>query len=153
MRPGEALALRWEDVGDHVLRVERSISLGEEKETKTRRNRVVEVSEELRAILREWKLQSGNRSGWVFPGRDGKPWTDTQYRNWRTRHFHRVAPGVNPYDLRHTRASELFAEGRNPAWIAEQMGHTLQTLLSTYVHVIEDQTPNRPQEVRDAAQT
>ena len=41
-----------------------------------------------------------------------------------------------PYDLRHSLASLLFAEGRNPAEIAEFMGHTLQALLSTYTHVI-----------------
>lgn len=138
LRPGEALALRWEDVGSRTLRVSRSIALGAEKDTKNRRSRTVELTDELRKILQAWKLESGNRSGLVFPGRATEPWTDTQYRNWRTRVFHKAAPGINPYDLRHTRASELFAEGKNPAWIAEQMGHTLQTLLSTYVHVIEE---------------
>jgi hypothetical protein len=43
-----------------------------------------------------------------------------------------------PYDLRHSFASLLFAEGTNPAEIAEQMGHSLQTLLNTYTHVIEE---------------
>ena len=151
LRPGEALALRWEDVGDRSLAVRRSVALGGEKDTKNRRVRNVELSDALRDALRSWRLESGIRSGLVFPGRDGKPWSDTQYRNWRTRVFHRAAPGVNPYDLRHTRASELFAEGRNPAWIAEQMGHTLQTLLSTYVHVIEN--TDRTQRDREAAQT
>lgn len=155
LRPGEALALHWEDVGERTITVQRAIALGEEKDTKNRRVRTVELTDELRAILRSWMLQSGNRSGLVFPGRDGQPWSDTQYRNWRTRVFHRAAPGVNPYDLRHTRASELFAEGRNPAWIAEQMGHTLQTLLSTYVHVIEESArkSNGSQEGLEAAQT
>lgn len=138
LRPSEALALRWEDVGSGSIRVERAIALGKEKGTKNRRVRSVVVDPPLVALLRAWRLESGNRNGLVFPGKDGKPWTDTQYRNWRTRKFQKAAPGVNPYDLRHTRASELFAEGRNPAWIAEQMGHTLQTLLSTYVHVIEE---------------
>lgn len=144
LRPGEALALRWEDCGDRVLRIERSVALGSEKATKNRTTRSVDASDDLRAILRAWKIASGNRAGLVFPGRDGQPWSDTQYRNWRTRVFHKAAPGVNPYDLRHTRASELFAEGRNPAWIAEQMGHTLQTLLSTYVHVMEEMNGQRP---------
>jgi hypothetical protein len=35
-------------------------------------------------------------------------------------------------------ASLLFAEQTNPAEIAEHMGHSLQMLLSTYVHVIEE---------------
>ena len=32
----------------------------------------------------------------------------------------------------------MFAAGKNPAWIAEQMGHTLQVLLSTYIRRIEE---------------
>jgi hypothetical protein len=32
----------------------------------------------------------------------------------------------------------LFAEGRNPAEIAELMGHSIETLLGTYVAVIEE---------------
>ncbi|MGZ4367096.1 MAG: tyrosine-type recombinase/integrase, partial [Gaiellaceae bacterium] len=43
-----------------------------------------------------------------------------------------------PYDLRHSLASLLFAEGMNPAEIAERMGHSLETLLRTYTHVIEE---------------
>lgn len=45
---------------------------------------------------------------------------------------------ARPYDLRHSFASLLFAEQRNPAEIAEQLGHSLQTLFGTYTHVIEE---------------
>ena len=152
LRPGEALALRWEDVGDRSLSITKAIGLGEEKPTKTRRNRQVELSDELRAILLEWKLQSGQREGLVFSGPHGKPWSQSYYDTWRKRVFRPAAPeGMRVYDLRHTRASQLFAEGRNPAWIAEQMGHSLQTLLSTYVHVIEEQNPDRTRADREAA--
>jgi integrase len=79
----------------------------------------------------------------VFPDFDGEPWRDRTYKNWLRRVYQPAAKAVglaNPrlYDLRHSLASLLFAEGRNPAEIAEQMGHTLQTLLSTYTHVIEE---------------
>jgi integrase len=51
--------------------------------------------------------------------------------------------GVRPYDLRHSFASLLIHEGRlSVAEIAEQMGHSIPTLLTTYTHVI--------QELRDA---
>jgi hypothetical protein len=36
--------------------------------------------------------------------------------------------GLRPYDLRHSFASLLIAEQRNPAEGARQLGHTLQTL-------------------------
>lgn len=75
--------------------------------------------------------------------RDGRLWTDTAYRNWRKQVFGEAAEavgldGLRPYDLRHSLASLLFAERTNPAEIAEQMGHSPQTLLGTYTHVIED---------------
>jgi integrase len=139
LRPGEALGLRWEDVGDRVLNIERSVSLGEEKGTKTGRSRQVELLAPLKQDLLEWKARSGRREGLIFPGHDGELWSEAAYNSWRRRVFEPAAPeGVRPYDLRHSFASLLFAEGRNPFWIAEQMGHTLQTLLSTYVRVIEE---------------
>ena len=51
VRPGEALALRWSDVGDQTISVTKSLAFGEEKATKTRRDRAVPVSPELR---RHW---------------------------------------------------------------------------------------------------
>ncbi len=53
-----------------------------------------------------------------------------------------------PYDLRHSFASLLFSEQMNPAEIAEQMGHSLTTLLTTYTHVLEELRglPPRPAE-------
>jgi integrase len=65
------------------------------------------------------------------------------YRSWRKRVYIPNAEAVGlehpgPYDLRHSLASMLFAEGRNPAEIAEQMGRSLQTLLGTYTHVIAE---------------
>jgi integrase len=39
LRPGEALGLRWGDVRERTLLIQRAISLGEESDTKTRRHR------------------------------------------------------------------------------------------------------------------
>ena len=46
--------------------------------------------------------------------------------------------GAVPYDLRHTFASLMFHEQRNPLEIAEMMGHSPQVLFSTYAHVIAE---------------
>src|SRR5437588_9141199 len=52
------------------------------------------------------------------------------------------AAGLDPvprtYDLRHSFVSLLLAEGRQPVWIAQQAGHSLAVLLSTYAHLIEE---------------
>jgi integrase len=138
LRPGEALALTWEDVGEHTLDITKAIALGEEKDTKTGRTRVVRPYDAALRDLRAWRLASGTRTGWVFPReKDGQPWRDTDYRNWRTRKF-KTKTDADPYDLRHSFASLLFHEGRSPATIAEQMGHTVQTLLDKYIHIIEE---------------
>jgi integrase len=145
LRPGEALALRWGDVRQNVLIVERALSLGELRDTKTRSGRSVKMLRPLATDLNKWRLASGRPGddSLVFPMSSGAPWTDTAYRNWRSRVFKPVIEDVGlqdvrPYDLRHSLASLLFAERLNPAEIAEQMGHSLQTLLGTYTHVIEE---------------
>jgi integrase len=127
------------------LLVDKALALGEVKDTKTRRSRTVRLLKPLASDLAEWRLASGRpaETELVFPMEDGRAWTDTAYRNWRRRVFRPAAEdagvsNLRPYDLRHSFASLLFAEGVNPAEISEQMGHSLQTLLTTYTHVIEE---------------
>ena len=43
LRPGEALALQWRDIREQTILVERAISLGEEKDTKTAAHRTVRL--------------------------------------------------------------------------------------------------------------
>jgi integrase len=43
LRPQEALALTWADVRERALLIERAVSLGEEKDTKTRAHRTVRL--------------------------------------------------------------------------------------------------------------
>jgi integrase len=42
------------------------------------------------------------------------------------------------HDLRHSFASLLLAEGRQPLCVARQLGHSLAVLLETYAHLIEE---------------
>ena len=159
LRPGEALALRWGDVGENTVLVERSISLGAEKGTKTGRSRTVRLLAPLAADLREWRLRSGRPadSALIFPGYDGKPWTETAYQSWRRRSFARAtaAAGVEaarPYDLRHGFASLLLHEGRSVIYVARQLGHGAQLTLSVYGHVI-DELDGEPQRSAEDAIT
>lgn len=46
--------------------------------------------------------------------------------------------GATPYDLRHSFASLMFHEQRNPLEIADMTGHSPQVLFSTYAHVIAE---------------
>ncbi len=73
MRKGELLALRWVDIVDGELRVERSVHKRSEKATKTDDPRRVTIVEPLKRVLseqRQWLFTTqhpGLQSGLVFP--------------------------------------------------------------------------------------
>jgi integrase len=130
--------------------VERAISLGEEKDTKTAAHRTVRLLEPLAADLREWRLRSGRPSATslIFPSATATPWTLAAYQSWRRRAFKRAieAAGLErgrPYDLRHSFASLLLHEGRSVIYVARQLGHDARLTLSTYGHVM-DEFEDRP---------
>ena len=89
LRPGEALALRWADVQEQTLVIEKAVSLGVEKTTKTRQTRTVRLLAPLATDLAEWRLRSGRPDDreLVFPARHGGVWSDDTWRNWRRRVF------------------------------------------------------------------
>ena len=91
LRPGEALGLRWGDVREQTLLIQRAISLGEESDTKTRQHRTVRLLAALAADLRSWRMAAGRPgdSEFVFPGKEGRPWTQAAYQSWRRRAFNR----------------------------------------------------------------
>lgn len=145
--PGEALGLRWGDIREHTILVQRAISLGEEADTKTRQHRTVRLLAlaPLAADLRSWRMASGrpNDDELVFPGKEGRPWTLAAYQSWRRRAFHRAvgAAGLahaRPYDLRHSFASLLIHEGRSVIYVARQLGHDAWLTLTRYGHVIDE---------------
>jgi integrase len=145
LRPGEALALRWGDVRDRTILVERALALGDVKSTKTGKTRSVRLLAPLAADLAEWKLASGRPPAevLVFPRRDGAPWSDFDWRNWRKRVFAPASTeaeldGARPYDLRHSFVSLLLAEGASVVEVARQAGHSPTMALSTDAHVIEE---------------
>ena len=144
LRPGEALALRWADVRERTILVERSISLGDVKTTKTGQSRTVRVLPPLAADLSQWRLARGRpaENELVFPTRNGAAWTDSDWRNWRKRVYRRAARAAGfdtrPYDLRDSFVSLLLAERRSLLDVAKQAGHSPTMALATYGHVIEE---------------
>jgi integrase len=145
LRPGEALGLRWGDVRERTILIQRSISLGKEADTKTRQHRTVRLLAPLAADLRAWRMSAGrpDANQLVFPGKDGQPWTLAAYQSWRRRAFHRAtqASGLahaRPYDLRHSFASLLLHEGRSVIYVARQLGHDARLTLTRDGHVIDE---------------
>jgi len=145
LRPGEALALQWRDIREQTILVERAVSLGVEKDTKTAAHRTVRLLPPLAADLREWRLRSGRPAdkALIFPSVTGAAWSQPAYQSWRRRAFKRSLAFANveharPYDLRHSFASLLLHEGRSVIYVARQLGHDARLTLTTYGHVMDE---------------
>lgn len=141
LRPGEALDLHWAGVHERTMVI--SASKTAEYSTGLRTVRLLAA---LREDLEHWRAVSPSPSDHdlVFPGPDGKRWSEEAYNSWRRRTFKAAVkaagrPDVTrPYDLRHSFASLLLHEGRSVIYVARQLGHSATLTLSTYGHVIEE---------------
>lgn len=154
MRPGEACALRWEDLDDRVIRVRRAVVWLPNRaailaETKTRRSRVITLGARVLGILKRhraqqvaWRLKMGatyHDQGLIFASENGSL---LHLRNIDTRYFKPLLrnaglPKIRLYDLRHTHATLLLAAGEHPKVVQERLGHATITLtLDTYSHVV-----------------
>jgi integrase len=157
MRPEEVLALEWQHIGQGTVLIEQKVSLGElfAGQKTSRPPRSPKLFAAVRADVRAYQLAFGLREGLLFPLKDG-PWSHTCYANWRKRAWQpacvaagvgrielvggkRVYRGPRPYDLRHSHASLLIHEGRmSVVEIANSLGHSVDTLLRVYAHVIAE---------------
>ncbi len=160
-RPGEALALRWSDLEDAVS-IRRRLSGTEVLEgTKAGGGRTVPLLAPLGADLAAMRAQSGDSADdYLFRTRAGRHWLETDWRNYRRRHFRpaleRVeaewegwrrrlpVPGAvresvaglastRPYDLgRHTHSALMLASGMTLQRLARIQGHGIRVLDETY---------------------
>ncbi|MDT4836919.1 putative defective protein IntQ [compost metagenome] len=141
LRPGEQMALRWEEVdfkarSVHVCRI---VVKGAVKErVKTKDERHVLLNERALHALREARALTQARSAYVFaPARmeEGCDWirSDSTTRDYFVPALRALGIRVRrQYDTRHTYATVCLMAGMNPAFIANQLGHSVQMLLSTY---------------------
>lgn len=130
LRTSELLALEWADIDwtKNVVRVTRALVRGVLKQPKTAAGTrdVLILPYALEALERqkEFSFAAGGR---IFLNpQTNEPWTtDTQLREigWIPAIKASGVPYRNPYQTRHTYASNLLSAGENPMWVAQQMGH------------------------------
>lgn len=146
-----AIPVRWDtvDMTKKTVHVRRTIALGVvEERTKTGRDRFVLLNDRALHAL-EFAIQYAERrrqgkgqfteSPFVFPpGKNGEhvKQTSDRHHQWRP-----ILKGLGiryrpPYNCRHTYATICLMSGLNPAFIAQQLGHSVQMLLSTYARWI-----------------
>lgn len=154
LRPGEALGLKWADLSDNVLTVQRALVEAGEKwsvsEPKTKRSRrtvplspsTIKALHAHRRTQLEEKLRAGGTysdNDFIFANSVGLP---LDIRNLTVRHFQKVlkAAELKPirlYDLRHTAATLMLSAGVNPKVASERLGHsTIVLTMDTYSHVM-----------------
>lgn len=127
-RIGEVLALRWDQVtADELVFLK----------TKNGKARTLPRTPTLDAILGQ--LPKGG--AWLFPGGHiGQRRADRPYTVGGLRHvFNRACDragvvGATPHTLRHTRVSELIANGADDFTVMEISGHSDTRMLARYTH-------------------
>ena len=156
LRPGELRALRWGDVRKATITVERAARPdGTIKSTKNHERRAVRLLAPLAADLAELRRAAGNPTDDVLvlpppsePAADAHSdavaWTKTDWQMWRARRWDKACKlagmpaSPRPYDLRHSFASLLLAEGRSVHYVARRLGHSPALTLSTYGHLFAE---------------
>lgn len=153
LRPGEALALTFGDIGNRTISVDKAVADGQLVPTKTRMSRVVPLIDALRDDLDEWRDARGNPPDHhlVLPGFDDRRlWTRAEFNNWRgrvwrpilldlsTTHQIRRLKTARPYDCRGSFVSLVLRAGHSPLEVARWAGHSPAVMFRHYANVIED---------------
>ncbi len=146
LRPGEAFALTVGQIDPETrgLTIDRAVNDREVGPTKTGKTRhptlPASVFDDLSEHIRRYS-DWNDPDALVFMTQAG---TMIDGDNFRRRTFGPAARragvngGIRVYDLRHTAASNMVAAGVDLVTVAEMTGHSVQVLISTYAHYVEE---------------
>lgn len=137
LRTSEGLGLHWQNVERGRVTVSQGLVDGAmTTRTKTKRIRTVTLNSRAAAALERQAVHTRMAAGRVFHDpRTGEPWVSDRAPRER---FWRPALKVaqiryrDPYHTRHTCATMMLMAGMNPAYVAAQLGHSVQVLLRVY---------------------
>lgn len=129
LRTSELIGLRWEDIdfANNRFYVRVAIVGGREKTTKTVSGlRTVDLNDcSLSALLNQKNL-TGSAYRVFHDEKTNQPWPSDQIirkRLWIPALKAAKLEYRNPYQTRHTFASIMLSQGKNPMWVSQQMGH------------------------------
>ncbi|WAJ69737.1 tyrosine-type recombinase/integrase [Catenovulum adriaticum] len=130
LRTSEYMALTWSDVDfkNKRLNIDKALVYKHLKSTKTKSGiRTIELHDRALQALHKQKALNLNIENILFPDLKNKShWHDTsaiRKRIWIPALEKADLEYRNPYQTRHTFASQMLSQGKNPLWVANQMGH------------------------------
>lgn len=144
MRKGEILALTWDSINwiTQKITVDKNYTHGRLGTPKTGKIRVIDMSNELAKVLKEWRLACPHSElNLVFPNSNGN------YQSADNLAKRRFLPALNRagidkirfHDLRHTYASLLLANGASMKYVQHQLGHSSITMtMDLYTHLLPE---------------
>jgi integrase len=155
LRAGELLALQWGDIDwrGRFVEVRRNLVRGKLTTPKNHQCRRVDLSPQLRAVLRLSRrrktvelLKHGlPRPHWVFPSAAGTALDESNVR----KAFNQILDKAElhrrgPHQMRHTFASLLLQAGEPITYVSNQMGHKDSAItLRVYAHWLPDSTSRK----------
>lgn len=142
LRPSEQIALKWAhvDLRAGTVTVQQALTRKKEKGTKTGDVRTVELNARALAAIKRQQAISRAAGAHVFLGLDGQPYTTT---DGPLDAFWKPAlklAGIRYRDARqtrHTYATLCLHAGLTPAWVAQQLGHSVEMFYRVYSRWIE----------------
>ena len=144
LRTSELIALEWKDVdfSNHRIYVRQAKVGGQIKTTKTKSGyRTVDLNEQSTAALEDQKFRNPSQQVVFLDERYGQPWKNDQWirkQIWIPALRNAKIKYRNPYQTRHTYASQMLTIGKDPSWLANQMGHKDWGMIrSTYARWLE----------------
>lgn len=149
MRTSEMMALTWADVDlrKGMVRVSKAMSNGNfSNRTKTARVRDVLLNDRARHALTVAKSLTFLDGGAVFSSpRTSQPW---ETHKGPTVEFTAIQKKLGiryrrPYNTRHTYATNCLMAGMNVAFVANQLGNSVQVLMKTYAKWIHGEASQR----------
>ncbi|HXC24856.1 MAG TPA: site-specific integrase [Gemmatimonadaceae bacterium] len=153
MRPQEALALKWDDLKDGKLTIERALvrvtagtyTVGP---TKTKKSRTISIPAATLAALAAHKTQQTTlilklgsyykRQGLIFATREGEYLSPmNMFTAWERMLKRLNIPQTRLYECRHTHASMLLTAGWPVKAVSERLGHaSAKMTLDVYAHTL-----------------
>lgn len=143
LRPSEQIALRWRDLDLRAgtATVRRAITRSKEKGTKTGEERTVEFNARAKAAIERQRAVSQLAGEFVFLGMDGEPYTTTDgplEAWWKPAMKLSGLREREARQTRHTYATLCLHAGSKPAWVALQLGHSVEMFYRVYSRWIPD---------------